>query len=87
VTAGAMTVRQRANLGRGGCPVEVSGGPLGGGAGTAEGPAGRTGLEVPRRELGRRAVRLLVDPITGARRTDQRLLECVPVPGATVGPV
>jgi hypothetical protein len=30
---------------------------------------------------------LLVDQITGARRTDQQLLECFPMPGATVGPV
>ncbi|TWD73454.1 LacI family transcriptional regulator [Kribbella amoyensis] len=53
-------------------------------------PKGRpdvSGFEVPRRELGRRAVRLLVDQITGARRTDQQLLDCPQVPGATIGAV
>ncbi|ONI71760.1 LacI family transcriptional regulator [Kribbella sp. ALI-6-A] len=45
-----------------------------------------TGFEVPRWELGRRAVRLLVDQISGARRSDQQLLECRPIPGSTVGP-
>ncbi|ADB34674.1 transcriptional regulator, LacI family [Kribbella flavida DSM 17836] len=45
-----------------------------------------SGFEVPRWELGRRSVRLLVDQITGARRrTDQQLLACRPVPGSTVG--
>lgn len=48
-----------------------------------------SGFEVPRRELGRRAVRLLVDQITaapGQRRTAQELLPCTPVIGTTIGP-
>ncbi|MFC5267063.1 LacI family DNA-binding transcriptional regulator [Kribbella qitaiheensis] len=47
-----------------------------------------SGFEVPRRELGRRAVRLLVDQITasGPRTAQQILLDCVPVNGSTLGP-
>ncbi|MDX6259039.1 MAG: hypothetical protein QOH84_727 [Kribbellaceae bacterium] len=55
-------------------------------------PAGHpelSGFEVPRRELGRRAVRLLVDQIalssTGA--PEQVLLDCVPITGSSIGPV
>jgi DNA-binding LacI/PurR family transcriptional regulator len=48
-----------------------------------------SGFEVPRRELGRRAVRLLVDQITGSgpRTAEHVLLDCVPVAGSTIGPV
>ncbi|MFC0627723.1 LacI family DNA-binding transcriptional regulator [Kribbella deserti] len=49
-----------------------------------------SGFEVPRRELGRRAVRLLVDQITtapGKRPTVQELLPCRPITGTTIGPV
>ncbi|WP_020391427.1 LacI family DNA-binding transcriptional regulator [Kribbella catacumbae] len=48
-----------------------------------------SGFEVPRRELGRRAVRVLVDQITssGARRPEQVLLDCTPITGSTIGPV
>ena len=48
-----------------------------------------SGFEVPRRELGRRAVRLLVDQITGsgAGPAQQILLDCVPIDGSTIGPV
>ena len=45
---------------------------------------------VVRRPPGRRTIRHRAQgcsQITGARWTDQQLLECVPVPGATVGPV
>ena len=47
-----------------------------------------SGFEVPRRELGRRAVRLLVDQITGSgsRTAQQVLLDCLPVDGSTIGP-
>jgi DNA-binding LacI/PurR family transcriptional regulator len=48
-----------------------------------------SGFEVPRRELGRRAVRLLVaqitSPSTGA--LEQILLDCIPIAGSTIGPV
>lgn len=48
-----------------------------------------SGFEVPRRELGRRAVRLLVDQITSSDPSSpqQVLLNCAPVAGATIGPV
>lgn len=48
-----------------------------------------SGFEVPRRDLGRRAVRLLVDQITssGASSPQQVLLNCTPVAGTTIGPV
>ena len=49
-----------------------------------------TGFEVPRTEMGRRAVRLLADlvaaPDGGASLTVHQLLPCPPVPGETVGP-
>ncbi|GAA1604128.1 LacI family DNA-binding transcriptional regulator [Kribbella sancticallisti] len=47
-----------------------------------------SGFEVPRRELGRRAVRLLVDQITasGPRIAEHVLLDCIPVAGSTIGP-
>jgi DNA-binding LacI/PurR family transcriptional regulator len=47
-----------------------------------------SGFDVPRRELGRRAVRLLVDQITasGPRGVQQVLLDCVPTAGSTIGP-
>ncbi|MET9002164.1 LacI family DNA-binding transcriptional regulator [Amycolatopsis sp. NPDC004169] len=51
-------------------------------------PAGSelSGFEVPRRELGREAVRLLASVVaTGAG--EQRLLACPPVAGATIAPV
>jgi DNA-binding LacI/PurR family transcriptional regulator len=48
-----------------------------------------TGFEVPRAEMGRRAVRLLADlvaaPDGGASLTVHQLLPCSPVPGETVG--
>jgi DNA-binding LacI/PurR family transcriptional regulator len=46
-----------------------------------------TGFEVPRREMGRRAVRLLTELVgPGARRPATRLLlTCPPVAGTTVG--
>jgi len=43
-----------------------------------------TGFEVPRREMGRRAVELLVELITGDPRNLHQLLPCTPVPGTTV---
>ncbi|MEV8375339.1 LacI family DNA-binding transcriptional regulator [Kribbella sp. NPDC056861] len=46
-----------------------------------------SGFEVPRRELGRHAVRLLVQQITSSGAAEQLLLDCVPVPGSTIGPV
>jgi len=48
-----------------------------------------SGFDVPRRELGRRAVRLLVEQITasGPRVVQQVLLDCVPNPGSTIGPL
>jgi DNA-binding LacI/PurR family transcriptional regulator len=53
-------------------------------------PKGRpevSGFDVPRRELGRRAVQVLVDQITasGPRVVEQVLLDCVPNPGSTLG--
>lgn len=45
-----------------------------------------TGFEVPYREMGGAAVRLLVDLITEQPTTSQRLLHCPPVPGGSVGP-
>ncbi|NEA32038.1 LacI family DNA-binding transcriptional regulator [Streptomyces sp. SID13031] len=46
-----------------------------------------SGFDVPRRELGRRAVRLLVNQITSstARPPEQVLLDCIPVAGSTIG--
>jgi DNA-binding LacI/PurR family transcriptional regulator len=46
-----------------------------------------SGFEVPRRELGRQAVRLLVQQITSSGSPEQLLLDCLPVPGVTIGPV
>jgi DNA-binding LacI/PurR family transcriptional regulator len=49
-----------------------------------------SGFEVPRRELGRQAVRLLVRQITSSgtgSSPEQVLLDCVPVAGSTIGPV
>lgn len=47
-----------------------------------------TGFQVPRHEMGRAAVRLLVDLVTGATPVDspqaRRLLACAPVTGASV---
>ncbi len=45
-----------------------------------------TGFEVPYREMGGAAVRLLVDLITEQPTTPQRLLHCPAIPGRTVGP-
>jgi DNA-binding LacI/PurR family transcriptional regulator len=49
-----------------------------------------TGFEVPRREMGRRAVRLLADLVAatdgGKDLRVHHLLPCPPVPGDTVGP-
>jgi DNA-binding LacI/PurR family transcriptional regulator len=47
-----------------------------------------SGFEVPRREMGRRAVRLLADLVAadGDRPDPHQLLECPPVDGETVGP-
>lgn len=47
-----------------------------------------TGFEVPRREMGRRAVELLVALISAGPGTElplQQLLTCTPLPGETVG--
>lgn len=49
------------------------------------GPPGTSGFEVPMREMGRRAVRLLVDLITDQENTPQQLLWCPPVAGKDVG--
>lgn len=48
-----------------------------------------SGFEVPRRDLGRRAVRLLVDQITssGSWVAEQVLLDCIPTTGSTIGAV
>lgn len=49
-----------------------------------------TGFEVPRGEMGRQAVRLLIEMLTGADlpvSERQRLLRCVPLEGDTSGPV
>nr|WP_235716324.1 LacI family DNA-binding transcriptional regulator [Amycolatopsis sp. ATCC 39116] len=45
-----------------------------------------SGFDIPRREMGRRAVRLLVDLITETETTPQQLLRCPPVAGTTAGP-
>lgn len=50
------------------------------------GPPGVSGFEVPMREMGQRAVRLLVDLVTGRTSTPQQLLRCRPVVGSEVGP-
>ncbi|GAA3566478.1 LacI family DNA-binding transcriptional regulator [Amycolatopsis ultiminotia] len=50
------------------------------------GPPGVSGFEVPMREMGRRAVRLLVDLVTAAKSTPQQLLRCPSVAGSQVGP-
>ncbi|MEV7548341.1 LacI family DNA-binding transcriptional regulator [Amycolatopsis sp. NPDC089917] len=50
------------------------------------GPPGVSGFEVPMREMGRRAVRLLVDLVTDKKTVRQQLLRCPPVDGAHVGP-
>jgi DNA-binding LacI/PurR family transcriptional regulator len=47
------------------------------------------GFDVPRREMGRQAVRLLIDLLGGKEpqlAERQRLLECIPVAGNTAGP-
>ena len=49
------------------------------------GPPGVSGFEVPMREMGKRAVRLLVELITDQQNTPQQLLWCPPVAGADVG--
>ncbi|MCS7480540.1 LacI family DNA-binding transcriptional regulator [Umezawaea endophytica] len=49
-----------------------------------EGGTEVTGFEVPRREMGRRAVELLVELITGDPENQHQLLACEPVPGTTV---
>lgn len=55
-------------------------------------PAGHpdlSGFEVPRRALGRHAVRLLVKQITssGTGSPQQILLDCIPITGSSIGPV
>ncbi|UUV31982.1 LacI family transcriptional regulator [Amycolatopsis roodepoortensis] len=50
------------------------------------GPPGVSGFEVPMREMGRRAVRLLVDLVTEKTTAPQQLLRCPQVDGAQVGP-
>ena len=48
-------------------------------------PSGRqTGFELPRRDMGRRSVQMLIEG--GAERRDQQLLRCLPVEGASLGP-
>ena len=49
------------------------------------GPPGVSGFEVPMREMGRAAVRLLVDLVTDRPSTPQQLLRCPPVTGSDVG--
>ncbi|MEV6417374.1 LacI family DNA-binding transcriptional regulator [Kribbella sp. NPDC051718] len=46
-----------------------------------------SGFEVPRRELGRQSVRLLVNQITSSSTGDpeQMLLDCIPIAGSTIG--
>jgi DNA-binding LacI/PurR family transcriptional regulator len=54
-------------------------------SGSADPSGWQTGFELPRRDMGRRAVQILVD---GAAETaDQQLLGCEPVPGESLGPV
>ncbi|GAA0947674.1 LacI family DNA-binding transcriptional regulator [Kribbella koreensis] len=64
-------------------PAELSLAVLGQPAGHPE----LSGFEVPRRELGRQAVRLLVDQITSSSTGDpeQMLLDCIPITGSTIG--
>ncbi|WP_245574058.1 LacI family DNA-binding transcriptional regulator [Amycolatopsis nigrescens] len=49
------------------------------------GPPEVSGFQVPMRDMGRRAVRLLVDLVTEQETTPQQLLPCPPVAGTTVG--
>ncbi|HEY3712825.1 MAG TPA: LacI family DNA-binding transcriptional regulator [Amycolatopsis sp.] len=49
------------------------------------GPPGVSGFAVPMREMGRSAVRLLVDLVTEQDTTPQQLLWCPPVAGDSVG--
>jgi len=49
------------------------------------GPPEVSGFQVPMREMGRRAVRLLVDLVTEQEIIPQQLLWCPPVAGTTVG--
>jgi DNA-binding LacI/PurR family transcriptional regulator len=49
------------------------------------GQSGESGFAVPMREMGRRAVRLLVDLVTEKTTTRQQLLWCPPVAGEDVG--
>jgi DNA-binding LacI/PurR family transcriptional regulator len=49
------------------------------------GPPGVSGFAVPMREMGRCAVRLLVDLVTEQDTTPQQLLWCPPVAGDSVG--
>ena len=49
------------------------------------GPPGVSGFEVPMREMGRAAVRLLVDLVTDRPSAPQQLLWCPPVTGSDVG--
>jgi DNA-binding LacI/PurR family transcriptional regulator len=64
-------------------PDDLSLAVLGGPA--AVGSGGVSGFEVPMREMGRRAVRLLVDLVTEQETTPRQLLRCPPVAGTTVG--
>ncbi|MFB6722688.1 LacI family DNA-binding transcriptional regulator [Kribbella sp. NPDC056345] len=50
------------------------------------GPPGVSGFEVPMQEMGRHAVRLLIELITDQATTPQQLLWCPPVAGREVGP-
>ncbi|MDT8913418.1 LacI family DNA-binding transcriptional regulator [Amycolatopsis sp. PS_44_ISF1] len=50
------------------------------------GPPGVSGFEAPMREMGRRAVRLLVGLVTEQETAPQQLLWCPPVAGTSVGP-
>ncbi|WP_084723220.1 LacI family DNA-binding transcriptional regulator [Streptomonospora alba] len=73
------------------CPGEVSLALLGTAtaapAGAAPALGGEiSGFDVPMREMGRAAVRLLLDLIEGEAAPRRHLLACEPVSGATIGP-
>ncbi|TDQ46367.1 LacI family DNA-binding transcriptional regulator [Actinorugispora endophytica] len=72
------------------CPRDVSLAVLGDPPASGSAFAHISGFTVPRREMGRRAVRLLVELVTGDPGLPapplQQLVPCEPVPGRTIGP-
>jgi DNA-binding LacI/PurR family transcriptional regulator len=90
-TGAAFTALTRA-LERAGlsCPDDLSLAVLGTPPSSGPVPSPVTGFEVPRREMGRRAVELLVELVTADPAVDlpvrQELLACAPRAGGTVGP-